>query len=228
MRTLTDWVRERGYEPHNLKLYYEACTHSSYINENDTDVECNERLEFMGDAVLQIWSSDTLFNMVPPLNEGKMSMIRAQTVCESALARLNKQLGWYEFLRLGHGEEKNGGRHKPSILADQFEACMGAIYLDLGYDAAKDILDEYMKPLITAKKPDDVTDFKTQLQEYVQTDNNRQTIQYRLLEESGPSNAPKFRMGVFLDDICMGEGESSSKKRAEQKAAKEALRKLAC
>ncbi|WP_367614228.1 ribonuclease III domain-containing protein [Allobaculum sp. Allo2] len=106
MRTLTDWVRERGYEPHNLKLYYEACTHSSYINENDTDVECNERLEFMGDAVLQIWSSDTLFNMVPPLNEGKMSMIRAQTVCESALARLNKQLGWYEFLRLGHGEEK--------------------------------------------------------------------------------------------------------------------------
>lgn len=200
MRTLTDWVRERGYEPHNLKLYYEACTHSSYINENDTDVECNERLEFMGDAVLQIWSSDTLFNMVPPLNEGKMSMIRAQTVCESALARLNKQLGWYEFLRLGHGEEKNGGRHKPSILADQFEACMGAIYLDLGYDAAKDILDEYMKPLITAKKPDDVTDFKTQLQEYVQTDNNRQTIQYRLLEESGPSNAPKFRMGVFLED----------------------------
>lgn len=226
MKTLTDWVREKGYTPNNLALYYEACTHSSYANEHDLSVDNNERLEFIGDAVLQIWSADALFHLEPKLHEGKMTTIRAQTVCESTLARLNRQLGWYNFLRLGVGEEKSGGRDRVSIQADQFEACIGAIYLDLGYGAAKAILDEYMKPLITAKKPEDVTDFKTQLQEYVQTD-NRQTIQYRLMDESGPSNAPTFKMGVFLDDICMGVGESSTKKRAEQKAAQEAIRKLA-
>lgn len=226
MNTLTDWLREKGFEPQNLQLYYEACTHSSYANEHNTGIDNNERLEFIGDAVLQIWSADALYHLQPRLHEGKMTTIRAQTVCEQTLARLNLQLGWYNFLRLGVGEEKSGGRQRPSILADHFEACIGAVYLDMGYGAAKKILDEYMKPLITASKPEDVTDFKTQLQEYVQTD-NRQTIQYRLLEETGPSNAPLFRMGVFLDDICMGEGESSTKKKAEQKAAKEALRKLA-
>ncbi len=226
MNTLTDWLREKGFEPQNLQLYYEACTHSSYANEHNTGIDNNERLEFIGDAVLQIWSADALYHLQPRLHEGKMTTIRAQTVCEQTLARLNLQLGWYNFLRLGVGEEKSGGRQRPSILADHFEACIGAVYLDMGYGAAKKILDEYMKPLITASKPEDVTDFKTQLQEYVQTD-NRQTIQYRLLEETGPSNAPVFRMGVFLDDICMGEGESSTKKKAEQKAAKEALRKLA-
>lgn len=227
MNTLTDWVREKGYQPQDLPLYYEACTHSSYANEHNNGVPDNERLEFIGDSVLQIWSADTLYHMKPVMHEGKMTTVRAQTVCEQTLARLNQQLGWFNFLRLGVGEERSGGRTRPSILADQFEACIGAIYLDLGYGAAKAVLDEYMKPLISASKPEDVTDYKTQLQEYVQTD-NRKTIQYRLLEETGPSNAPTFRMGVFLDDICMGIGESSTKKRAEQKAAKEAIRKLAC
>lgn len=226
MQTLTDWLREKGYTPQNIQLYYEACTHSSYANEHQQGVVNNERLEFVGDAVLQIWSATALYNLIPRLPEGKMTTIRAQTVCEATLAKLNQQLGWYKFLRLGIGEEKSGGRMRPSIMADHFEACIGAIYLDLGYEAAAAILDEYMKPLITAAKSEDVTDYKTQLQEYVQTD-NRAVIQYRLLQESGPSNAPTFLMGVFLDDICMGQGESSTKKRAEQKAAREALRKLA-
>lgn len=226
MKTLIDWLKEKGFEPNNIQLYYEACTHSSYANEHQSNLDDNERLEFVGDAVLQIWSATALYNLVPALHEGKMTTIRAQTVCESTLAKLNQHMGWYEFLRLGVGEEKSGGRSRPSILADHFEACIGAIYLDLGYQAAKKILDEYMKPLITAKKPEDVTDYKTQLQEYVQTD-NKCTIQYRLLKESGPSNAPVFTMGVFLDEICMGQGESTTKKKAEQKAAKEAMRKLA-
>ncbi|MBF0580070.1 ribonuclease III [Erysipelotrichaceae bacterium RD49] len=226
MKTLTDWLRSKGFAPDNIQLYYEACTHSSYANEHHSGIDNNERLEFVGDAVLQIWSATALYKLMPKLHEGKMTTIRAQTVCEATLAKLNEQLGWYKFLRLGVGEEKSGGRSRPSILADHFEACIGAIYLDLGYDAAAKILDEYMKPLITAEKPEDVTDYKTQLQEYVQTDNKR-TIQYRLLEESGPSNSPTFKMGVFLDDICMGIGESSTKKKAEQKAAREAIRKLA-
>ncbi len=226
MRTLIDWLKDRGLEPRNIQLYYEACTHSSYANEHHQRYDDNERLEFVGDAVLQIWSATALYNIHPKLREGKMTTVRAQTVCESTLAKLNKKLGWYEFLRLGVGEERNGGRMRPSILADHFEACIGAVYLDLGYDAAASILDEYMKPLIKAEKPEDVTDYKTQLQEYVQTD-NRKTIQYRLLEETGPSNAPSFTMGVFLDDICMGIGQSTTKKKAEQKAAKEAFSKLA-
>ncbi|MCF0246269.1 MAG: ribonuclease III, partial [Ileibacterium sp.] len=146
--------------------------------------------------------------------------------CESTLAKLNEKLGWYEFLRLGTGEEKSGGRHRPSLLADHFEACIGAIYLDLGYGAVCQILDEWMKPLISASKSEDVTDYKTHLQEYVQTD-NRKTIQYRLLKEEGPSNSPTFTMGVYLDDICMGVGTSTTKKKAEQKAAAEAFKKLA-
>ena len=224
--TLTDWVRERGYQPKNVQLYYEACNHSSYANEHQQSFDNNERLEFMGDAVLQVWSAEALYNMVPKLHEGKMTTIRAQTVCESTLAKLNEQLGWYKYLRLGVGEEKSGGRMRPSILADHFEACIGAIYLDLGYQAAAEILNEYMKPLINAEKPEDVTDYKTQLQEYVQSD-GRSSVKYRLISESGPSNRPTFLMGVYLDGICMGEGESSTKKRAEQKAAQAALRKLA-
>lgn len=226
MKTLTDWVREKGYEPKNIQLYYEACTHSSYANEHNQTIDNNERLEFVGDAVLQIWSATTLYNMVPRLHEGKMSTTRAQTVCESTLAKLNQKLGWYEFLRLGVGEERSGGRSRPSILADHFEACIGAIYIDLGYKAAAAILDEYLKPQITAEKSEDVTDYKTQLQEYVQAD-RQSTIQYRVLSETGPSNAPTFTMGVFLDGICMGTGQSSKKRRAEQKAAKEALGKMA-
>lgn len=226
MKTLMDWLRSKGYRPHNSQTYYEACTHSSYANEHHQGIDDNERLEFIGDAVLQIWSATALYHIHPKLNEGKMTTIRAQTVCEATLAKLNRQLGWYKFLRLGVGEEKSGGRQRPSILADHFEACIGAIYLDLGYGAAEEILNEYMKPLITAEKSEDVTDYKTQLQEYVQTD-NRRTILYRLLEETGPSNAPTFTMGVFLDGILMGTGLSSTKKSAEQKAAKEAIRKLA-
>jgi ribonuclease-3 len=226
MKTFVDWLRSKGYTPQNISTYYEACTHSSYANEHHQGVGDNERLEFIGDSVLQIWSADTLFHMRPALNEGKMTTIRAQTVCESTLAKLNRELGWNKFLRLGVGEEKSGGRSRNSILADHFEACIGAVYIDLGYEAAKEILDEYLKPQINAEKSEDVTDYKTQLQEYVQTD-NRSTIQYRMLSESGPSNAPTFVMGVFLDDMCMGTGESSTKKRAEQKAAKHAIAKLA-
>lgn len=225
MNTFADWLKDRGFQPENLDLYEEACTHSSYANEHHCPD--NERLEFMGDAVLQVWSADKLFHMQPAMREGKMTTLRAQTVCEATLARLNEKYGWYQFLRLGVGEEKTGGRRRPSLMADHFEACLGALYLDLGYEAAASLLDEIMLPVFDMEKGEDVTDYKSHLQEVIQAD-SRKTIQYRLLHESGPSNCPVFTMGVFLDDIQLGQGTASTKKKAEQKAARDAFEKMAC
>lgn len=226
MRTLVDWMKENGFRVKDESIYEEACMHSSYVNEHPHSVDNNERLEFMGDAVLQVWSADQLMHMKPTLREGQMTTLRAQVVCESSLARLNQQLGWYEFLLLGVGEEKTGGRQRPSILADHFEACIGAIYLDQGYGVCNKILNKYMKPLFKENKGDDVTDYKTHLQEVIQAD-SRKSVQYRLIEEVGPSNAPTFTMGVYLDGICLGVGTSSTKKKAEQMAAKDAFDKMA-
>ena len=226
MENLIQWMNNRGYTITNEELYKEACTHSSYANEHHSVTDDNERLEFVGDAVLQIWSALQLYEMKPVMREGKMTTLRAQTVCESTLAHLNEQLGWYKFLLLGIGEEKSGGRSRPSILADHFEACIGAIYLDCGFKVVDEILQEVMKPVFKKEKSDEVTDFKTHLQEVIQAD-SRKTIQYKLLEEVGPSNAPTFTMGVYLDDILLGKGTSSTKKRAEQKAAKDAFEKMA-
>ncbi|TGY64847.1 ribonuclease III [Dubosiella muris] len=226
MKTLIDWMEENGYSVKDPKYYIEACTHSSYANEHHNGIDDNERLEFMGDAVLQIWSAQQLFEMEPKMREGKMTTLRAQTVCEATLAHLNEQLGWYNYLMLGVGEEKSGGRKRASILADHFEACIGAVYLDQGYKAVDSILQKVMKPVFKEEKSDEVTDYKTHLQEVIQAD-SRKTLQYRLLEEVGPSNAPTFTMGVYLDDIQLGVGVSSTKKKAEQKAAKNAFEKMA-
>lgn len=226
MEKFIDWLKANGYKYKNEDIYLEACTHSSYANEHHRQMDDNERLEFMGDSVLQIWSATQLFLMEPKMHEGQMTTLRAQTVCESTLYVLNRQLGWYEFLRLGVGEEKTGGRNRESILADQFEACIGAIYIDQGYHVCDEILTKYMKPVFKQEKSEAVTDYKTHLQEVIQAD-SRKTIQYKLLEEKGPSNAPTFTMGVYLDDILLGQGTSSTKKKAEQKAAKDAFEKMA-
>ena len=152
MNSLIEWMENRGYSIENTEIYEEACTHSSYANEHYHGYGDNERLEFVGDAVLQIWSATELFKMKPEMNEGKMTTLRAQTVCEATLAHLNEKLGWYHFLKLGVGEEKTGGRSRPSILADHFEACIGAIYLDQGYTAADLILQEVMRPVFKNEK----------------------------------------------------------------------------
>lgn len=226
MKSFVEWMHKNGYKVSDPRLYEEACTHSSYANEHRNSVDNNERLEFMGDAVLQVWSADQLMHMEPKMHEGQMTTLRAQTVCEATLAKLNGQLGWNEYLRLGVGERKTGGRYRASIMADQFEACIGAIYLDLGYGVCDEILTRVMKPVFTQHKSEDVTDYKTHLQEVIQAD-SRKTIQYRVLEEVGPSNAPTFTMGVYLDDILLGIGTSGTKKKAEQLAAKNAFDKMA-
>lgn len=226
METLIDWLKKEGYTVDNVNIYYEACTHSSYANEHPNVRHDNERLEFMGDAVLQMWSSTQLFKIHPPLSEGRMTTMRAGAVCETALAKLNKELGWYKFLRLGVGEEKTGGRQRMSLMADQFEAIIGAIYIDLGYDVVDELLMKYMLPTIINEEEEDLKDYKTHLQEVVQAD-SRKTIHYKMIEEVGPSNAPTFTMGVFLDDILLGTGKASTKKKAEQLAARNAFEKLA-
>lgn len=225
MPDFISWLEENGYSYKDKSIYDEACTHSSYANEHHQKGKDNERLEFMGDAILQIWSAEQLFFMEPAMKEGKMTTLRAQTVCETTLSKLNKQLGWYKYLRLGVGEERSGGRQRASILADQFEACLGAMYVDQGYASCDKLLKEVMAPLFKAEKSEDVTDYKTHLQEVIQAD-TRKTIQYRCLDETGPSNAPTFTMGVYLDDILLGTGVSSTKKKAEQLAAKDAFQKM--
>ena len=219
------WLTNRGINIKNDKLIRQAFMHSSYANEHK-EVHDNERLEFTGDAVLQLWSSDHIFPLDPPLSEGQMTRLRAQLVCEKALAIYARDLHLNDFLLLGSGEEKTGGRNKDAIVADMFEAFLGALYLDQGMKAVDNILDEVIIPYL--KHPGEVhviKDYKTALQEIVQSD-NRRTVRYQLVSESGPSNAPTFVMNVIVDDLVLGTGKGSSKKQAEQNAAKDAFDKM--
>lgn len=226
METIYEWLEEQGIRYENKQLYREALTHSSYANEHYNVRRNNERLEFMGDAVLQLWSSKKLFSLRPLLNEGRMTTLRAQLVCEEALASYNRQLGLWRFLLLGAGEEKNGGRQRDSILADMFEAMLGALYLDQGMYAVDIVLEQVLTPAISAPKSNAVVDYKTRLQEAVQAD-TRQTVHYHTVRMEGPSNCPEFEVNVMLETIVLGTGIGTSKKRAEQAAAKDALEKMA-
>ncbi|MCH4207082.1 MAG: ribonuclease III [Solobacterium sp.] len=222
---ILDWLKERGITVNNPDMIHQAFMHSSYANEHRSHHD-NERLEFMGDAVLQLWSSDHIFPLDPPLNEGQMTKLRAQLVCEKALAMYGRKMHLNDYLLLGSGEEKTGGRNKDAIIADMFEAFLGALYLDQGMSAADNILTEAITPYL--KHPAEVKvikDYKTRFQEYVQTD-NRRTVRYELVKESGPSNQPTFVMNVIVDNLVMGTGTGSSKKQAEQNAAKDAFEKM--
>ncbi len=222
---IIEWLEDRNIHVHDEDLIREAFMHSSYANEH-RELHDNERLEFMGDAVLQLWSSEHIFPLEPKLSEGKMTKLRANLVCEKALAMYVRELGLGQFLMLGYGEERSGGRNKDAILADMFEALLGALYLDQGMDAVNNILDEVITPNL--RHPDDVEvihDYKTKLQEYVQAD-DRKTVKYVLIDEQGPSNSPMFTMNVVVEGLILGTGTGSSKKQAEQNAAKDAFAKL--
>ena len=225
MNTIFDWLNSKHIPYTNQELIKQALVHSSYVNEHKTYTHDNERLEFMGDAVLQLWSTTKLFQIVPELNEGQMTTLRAQLVCEEALAEYNRQLGLGKYLMLGVGEEKTGGRERDSILADMFEALLGAIYLDSGMTSIDVILEEVLTPAISSPKSEKVIDYKTKLQEYIQSD-SRKTVHYETIHVSGPSNKPEFEVAVMLEDITLGKGKGFSKKRAEQMAAKDAFEKM--
>ena len=225
-KTMYDWLKENKIPFSRRDLIKEALTHTSYLNEHRDVVHDNERLEFMGDAVLQLWTTEKLFQLEPRLSEGKMTTLRSQLVCEAALAHYSRQLGWGAYLLLGVGEERTGGRERDSLLADMFEAMLGALYLDQGMKPVSMILERVLTPAIDEPKNEILIDYKTKLQEVVQAD-SRKTLRYELLDMDGPTNHPEFEMAVLLDDIVLGKGKGNSKKRAEQMAAKAAFDKMA-
>lgn len=209
----------------NKDLIDNAFIHSSYVNEVEERLEDNERLEFMGDAVLQICVSERLFKHKDHFNEGDMTLYRAKLVCEEALAQYSLKLKLNDYLMLGMGEEKNGGRVRASIIADLFESFIGALYLDSGIDSVNIILDQVMSEAFNELESLSITDYKTKLQEYIQAD-SRKSVSYEVINVIGPSNAPEFEVVVKLDELIFGQGKGLSKKKAEQMAAKDAFEKL--
>ena len=202
----------------NIEIFKEAFTHPSYANENKMKNHDYERLEFLGDAVLQYHVSRHIFDLYPELPEGRLTKLRAKLVREESLARFARELGAVEL--------NNCGRDRDSVLADIFEAFMGAICHDCGPEYVEKMLDITIYKHVEDVNYDEITDFKTKLQELIQAD-QRKTVTYDLISSSGPSNNPVFEMAVKMDEMVLGVGVGSSKKRAEQQEAKDALNKLA-
>ena len=225
MNLLYHWLSEHHLTIQNKALIERAFYHTSYVNEHpQLKSESNQRLEFMGDAVLQLWTAHYLYSMIPALTEGQMTKMRATLVCEASLFTIGQSLGLHRFLMLGAGEIRENGYDKPSIVADMMESFIGALYLDGGMEPVDRILRSVILRVdVLSQAQHD--DYKTRLQEFVQADDKR-AISYVLVSESGPSNGKTFEMAVFIDDMMYGKGTGSSKKRAEQAAAKEALEKL--
>lgn len=206
--------------PKHKSLYVQAFTHTSYANENG--LKSYERLEFLGDAVLELIMSDYLIKNTE-YEEGKMTKLRSHYVCESALYEYSVRLNLNEYLLLGHGEEQNGGRNRKAIVADIFEAFIGAMFLDQGLEFVKKFIYENVIPLIERKEVDFFSDYKSILQELVQTD--RRSLGYEIINEEGPAHDKVFTVEVKIDNIVYGRGTAHSKKEAEQEAAKDALKK---
>lgn len=206
--------------PNDITLYETALTHTSYANEFNT--MSYERLEYLGDAVLELIMSEYLY-MNTDLFEGDMTKLRSHYVCEAALYEYSTKLGLNEYLKLGHGEEISGGKYRKAIVADIYEAFVGAIFLDQGYNKAKEFIYNSAIPYLQEKQLDFFDDYKSKLQEYVQTD--KKSLEYEIINEDGPAHNKTFTAVVKIDDIIYGKGTAHSKKEAEQVAAKDALEK---
>ena len=209
-----------GYQFKNPKLLETALTHTSYANESRTPVQHNERLEFLGDSVLQIVSADYLFHAYADRPEGDLTRIRASLVSEGALFQFAQEIHLGEYLRLGRGEELGGGRCRPSVVSDAFEATIAALFLDGGIETARN----FILPFITEGKTAE-DDHKTALQEVVQKHPDDR-LTYTVTGESGPAHDKRFQVTVALNGKALAVGEGRSKKAAEQQAAKAALTKL--
>lgn len=210
----------------NEKLLIQAFTHSSYVNEHRKRLyEDNERLEFLGDAVLELTVSQYLFEQFPQMSEGELTKMRAAIVCEPSLVTFAHALSFGDLVLLGKGEELTGGRMRPSLLADVFEAFIGALYLDQGMEAVVQFLEKTIFPKIREGAFSHVMDYKSQLQEFVQRDGSG-VLEYKILQERGPAHNKEFVSRVSLNGEELGIGVGRSKKEAEQRAAQMALAKL--
>ena len=214
-----------GYRFHNISLLQNALAHSSYANERwHNSLMSNERLEFLGDSILGMLVADHLYRNFPNRPEGELTRMRADKVCERALAVVAGQIGLGGHMLLGKGEELGGGRNRDSILADAVESVIAACYLDGGMEAAKQFVDRFVLTRVPDTKLNNA-DYKTALQELVQQKRN-QTLIYTLVGESGPDHDKHFVVELKLNDKVVGQGTGTSKKRAEQDAAKVAYEAL--
>ena len=211
-----------GYIFKNKKLLANALTHSSYAHEVRNGITSNERLEFFGDSVLSIIVSDYIYKEYPDIPEGELTKLRASLVCEKSLCTFSRELCIGEFLQLGKGEDKGGGRERDSILADAFEAVLAAIYLDGGMENARKFVTNYVLRELHTTHAEAFKDYKTALQEIIQR-NPEEFVTYILTNESGPDHDKVFEMEVRLNSNTIGKGKGKSKKQAEQMAAKQAL-----
>ena len=219
----TEFENKIGYTFKNKDLLHEALSHSSYANENKHHGRhSNERLEFLGDSVLSVVVSDYLYKNLTSVAEGDLTKLRASLVCEKSLHVFAKQINLGRYIFLGKGEENTGGRERPSILADAFEAVIAAIYLDGGMEAARKHILRFIPEIPTNGTKMAFGDFKTVLQEIVQK-NPEEKVEYVLIGEEGPDHNKRFVVEVMLNSQVIGKGKGRSKKDAEQLAAKEAL-----
>ena len=214
-----------GYRFQNIQLLQNALTHSSYANERwHNSLLSNERLEFLGDSVLGMLVAEYLYHNFPNRPEGELTRMRADMVCEQTLAAAANRIGLGSHLLLGHGEEQGGGRNRNSILADAMESVIAACFLDGGMEAALKVVQQFILVEVPVNKLHNA-DYKTKLQELVQQKKN-QILSYKLVGQSGPDHDKQFDVEVSLNGQVVGSGSGSSKKRAEQMAARSAIEKL--
>ncbi|OXS52585.1 ribonuclease III [Cohnella sp. CIP 111063] len=211
----------------NPALLKQAFTHTSYVNEQrGARIPDNERLEFLGDAVLQLTVSEYLYRLYPDSPEGELTRLRASIVCEPSLVRFAEALEFGQVVLLGKGEEQTGGRTRPSLLADAFEAFLGALYLDQGLEAVRAFLERHMFAKLPRNGQAPMKDYKTELQEKIQQ-LSMGALDYRIVEEKGPAHDKEFIAVVGVGDRQLGKGIGRSKKEAEQQAASQALASFA-
>ena len=228
-KNISELEKKIGYKFKNETFITTALTHSSYSNElraKKISINCNERLEFLGDSVLSIIVSEYLFVKNKYLPEGELTKLRAELVCEKALSKYAATIELGEYMYLGHGEEKNNGRNRRSIIADAFEALLAAIYLDSEHN--KETVAEFLMPFVKKEIEEissegrNTTDYKTALQQFVQQTEG-DFLEYNVVGESGPDHMKIFEVDAMLNSNVIGHGSGKSKREAEQNAAKQAL-----
>lgn len=223
MVDLKQCMDKLGYRFQNEGLLRRALTHSSMAVEQHRMGEDNERLEYLGDAVLEHLVSRHLFDAHPEMREGALTRLRSSLVCEGALSAAARRLGLNEFILLSRGEEQCGGRDKDSILSDAFEAVLAAVYMDGGLEEAQRLVNEYVLSAETLEHRSSSKDSKTAFQELVHADHKGRTIRYELVSESGPDHKKLFTMRVLVDEVEWGTGSGPSKQAAGQAAAQMAM-----
>ncbi|PTX61256.1 RNAse III [Melghirimyces profundicolus] len=216
-----------GLSLQDEKLFLQAFTHTSFAHERkgERNQPDNERLEFLGDAVLELTVSEYLYQRYPHLKEGDLTRMRARIVCEPSLAFFARELNFGKFVRLGKGEEMTGGRNRPALLADVFEAFIGALYLEKGLDGVRRFMKSMIFPRIDDEWLAQATDAKSQLQEAVQQE-HLGSLEYQIVDVKGPAHDRQFVAEVWLAGEKLGTGTGRSKKEAEQRAAAEGLQRF--